>query len=183
MVESRVATGAEESFVPNVRLFEVALPCSDPQVMEHFFVRMFDAHVLERGPAHCALSVGGIVLRLRRAADFRAPPGPGAERGFLNHLGWRVDDLEAAIADLTARGAHFVVTPALVRQWRAAAGEAGGFVDTHFIAPPLTRARIDAGEFTHEVALLAGPDNLWIELNEVHEPPDVNWFAEATASA
>lgn len=26
------------------------------------------------------------------------------------------------------------------------------------------------------VQAFPGPDNLWIELNEVHEPPDAQWF-------
>lgn len=173
--------------MPTARLMEIVLPCSDLGATEAFFAHMFDARTLVRGrdadadAPFCLLAVGGVTLRFIQVAGFQPPPGPGTERTFLNHVGFRVDDLEAALAELSARGARFVVTPALVRQWRASAGGGAGFVDTHFIAPPLTRARIDAGEFTHEVAILAGPDNLWIELNEVHEPPDVRWFAEATA--
>lgn len=163
------------------RFMEVALACSDVQAMEDFWVRLFDARVLFRGlmggQPYSRVLACGITLIFRQAPDFRAPPGPGEERSFNDHLGLRVPDLEAAIEALTVRGARFVVTPALVRQWKGQ----GGFVETTYIAPPLTRARIDAGEWRHDVAILAGPDNLWIELNELHEPADLGWFGEVAS--
>jgi len=162
------------------RFMEVALGCSDVQAMEDFWVRMFDARVLFRGrmggEPYARVLACGITLIFRRDPERPLPPGPGEERRFNDHLGLRVADLEAAIEELTARGARFVVTPALVRQWKGQ----GGFVETTFIAPPLTRERIDAGEYRHDVAILAGPDNLWVELNEVHEPAELGWFGEAT---
>jgi len=76
----------------------------------------------------------------------------------------------------------FVRTPALVRQWHQKQDpKTGRFLQPTFIAPPLTRERIDADEYRHDVAIFVGPDNLWIELNEVHEPADTQWFREATA--
>jgi catechol 2,3-dioxygenase-like lactoylglutathione lyase family enzyme len=105
------------------------------------------------------------------------PPGPGQEVQYRNHLGIRVDDLEAAIADLEAKGARFTMTPALVREWQKKHDPGtGAYLQTTYIAPPLSRERITSGEYRHEVAIFPGPDNLWIELNEVHEPADAQWF-------
>ena len=99
---------------------------------------------------------------------------------YNNHLGLRVDSLEAAITELEAKGAQFVMTPALVRQWQQRQdAQTGKYLQTTFIAPPLTRERITSGEYKHEVAIFVGPDNLWVELNEVHEPADTQWFPGA----
>lgn len=170
------------------RFMEVSLACTRVQEMEDFWVRMFDAQVLFRGimagrPFSRVIACG-VTLVFREDPGMTVPPGPGVERLYDNHLGLRVTNLESAIAELEARGARFVVTPALVRQWQQNATEATGkFIETTFIAPPLTRERITAGEYRHDVAIFGGPDNLWIELNEILEPADIRWFPEATGSA
>lgn len=161
---------------------EVALGTRDVQAQEAFWVRMFDAKVLFRGhmmgQPFVRLLACGITLIFRQAPDLPLPPGPDDELDFLQHLGLRVDDLAAAIADLQARGARFVFTPAnalhYVQRWQARPG--GAAVQTSYIAAPLTRERIAAGEYRHDVAILVGPDNLWIELNQVREPSDTGWY-------
>jgi hypothetical protein len=73
--------------------------------------------------------------------------------------------------------ARFTMTPALVREWQKKQDPGGGaYLQTTYIAPPLSRERISSGEYRHDVAIFPGPDNLWIELNEVHEPADAQWF-------
>lgn len=160
---------------------EVSLPCSDCAAQERFWTEIFDGTVIFRGnlmgEPFTRLMACGISLVFREAPDFQPPPGPGQESLFRHHLGLRVDDLESAIADLEAKGAHFVVTPAHAREFQKMKQDDGRrFLETTYVAPPLTRERIDAGEFRHDVAILVGPDNLWIELNQIKEPPDTRWY-------
>lgn len=163
------------------RFMEVSLACSDVAEMEAFWVRMFDARVIFRGvmagEPFSRLVMAGVTLVFRQETDRPLPPGPGEEFRYNNHLGLRVERLDTAIEALEAKGAQFVLKPASVKQWQQKADAASGkFLQTTYIAPPLTRERIDAGEYRHDVAIFVGPDNLWIELNEVREPADTQWF-------
>ncbi len=170
----------------NYRFIEVSLASRNVQAQEEFWTRMFDAKVIFRG--HMAsqpftrLLACGITLIFREDPELVLPPGVGEERQFRQHLGLRVDDLEASIAELEAKGAQFVMSPALARQYQRAKQDSGRtYLETHFIAPPLTRARIDAGEFKHDVAIFVAPDNLWIELNQIKEPQDTQWYPPTEA--
>jgi hypothetical protein len=165
----------------NYRFIEVSLASRDVRAQEDFWMRMFDAKVIFRGKMasqpFTRLLACGITLIFREDPELVLPPGPGEERQFRQHLGLRVDDLEASIAELEAKGAKFVMTPAMVRQYQKAKQPSGAtFLETEFIAPPLTRQRIDQGEFRHDVAIFVAPDNLWIELNEIREPADTQWY-------
>lgn len=160
---------------------EVSKACSDVARMEAFWRDMFDAEVIFRGNMmglpFSRLLACGITLVFREDPDFRPPPGPGEEFMFREHLGLRVRDLEAAIADLEAKGANFVLTPEKVRQFQQMKKDDGRkFLETTYVAPPLTPERIADGEFKIDVAILVGPDNLWIELNQIKEPADTGWF-------
>jgi catechol 2,3-dioxygenase-like lactoylglutathione lyase family enzyme len=166
---------------------EVALATRDVQAQEDFWVGLFDAKVLFRGrmmgQRYLRLVACGITLIFRENPELVLPPGPGDEIDFLQHLGLRVDDLGAAVAELESRGARFVFTPATApdyfRRWQQRPG--GAAIETTYIAAPLTRERIAAGEYTHAVAILVAPDNLWIELNQVREPADTGWYPSVRA--
>ncbi len=160
---------------------EVSMACSDVAAMEAFWEKMFDGKVIFRGrmmgQPFSRILACGITLAFREDPELEAPPGPGQEFLCRDHLGLRVNDLEAAIADLESRGAHFVLTPEKVRELqRMKKDDEGSFLETDYIAPPLTAERIADGEFAIDVAILVGPDNLWIELNQITEPKDTNWF-------
>jgi catechol 2,3-dioxygenase-like lactoylglutathione lyase family enzyme len=162
-------------------LMELALACSSCAAQEAFWTDLFDAKVLFRGTMagqpFVRLVACGVTFIFSEDPHFSPPPGPGQEWLYRNHIGLRVADLSAAIAYLEARGAVFTLTPAIVAQMLAARGDDGGsFFQTDYIAPPLTRARIDAGEYCHDVAILVGPDHLWIELNQITEPADTQWY-------
>lgn len=168
------------------RFMEVSMACTSVAAMEDFFTRMLDGKVIFRGTMaglpFSRMIVAGVTLVFREDPNLPVPAGPGVEFQYNEHLGFRVQSLDAAIAELQAKGAQFVLTPALVREWQQKRDpQTGRFLQTTFIAPPLTRERIDAGEYRHDVAIFVGPDNLWIELNEVYEPADTQWFREATA--
>lgn len=163
---------------------EVSLACSNVTAMEEFWQRMFEGNVIFRGrmlgQPFSRMVACGITLVFREAPDFVPPPGPGQEFRFCNHLGLRVRSLEQAIAELESRGAQFVLTPQKVRELqRMKQDETSKYLETTYIAPPLTAERIAHGEYGIEVAILVGPDNLWIELNEVKEPADTGWFPHA----
>ena len=163
------------------KFIEVSLACRDCAVQEEFWTRMFGAKVIFRGKMmsqpFVRLIACGITLIFREDKELPLPPGPGEERQYRQHFGLRVHDMESAIEDLESRGAKFVMTPALVRQYQQVKQSTGAKqFETDYIAPPLSRERIDAGEYKHDVAIFAGPDNLWIELNEVKEPLDTQWF-------
>lgn len=160
---------------------EVSMSCSDVAAMEVFWVDMFDAKVIFRGrmmgQPYSRILACGITLAFRQDPDFQPPPGPGEEFLFRDHLGLRANDLEATIARLEARGARFVLTPEIVRELQKKKDDDGGaFLETDYIAPPLTAERIADGEFSMDVAIMVGPDNLWIEINQITEPADTNWF-------
>ncbi|MCB1723979.1 MAG: hypothetical protein KDJ39_09835 [Gammaproteobacteria bacterium] len=160
---------------------EVSTACSDATRMEEFWRDMFDAQVIFRGnmmgQPFTRLVACGITLVFREDPQFRPPPGPGEEFFFREHLGLRVKDLEAAITELEAKGAQFVLTPAKVREFQQMKKDDGRkFLETTYVAPPLTPERIAAGEFKIDVAIMVGPDNLWIELNQISEPADTGWF-------
>lgn len=164
------------------RFMEVALATRDVQQQVDFWTRLFDARVIFRGrmmgQPYVRLLACGITLIFREKPGLPLPPGPEEEVDFHQHLGLRVANLQAAIAALEGRGAKFVLTPAtlhrFVQVWRERYGAT--LFETELIAPPLDRARLAAGELRHEVAILAGPDNLWIELNEIQEPADLRWY-------
>ncbi len=163
---------------------ELSLACSSVAEMEAFWERMFGARVIFRGRImgvpYSRMLACGITLVLREDPGFTPPSGPGEEFQFRNHLGLRVRDLEAAIRELEERGARFVLTPEKVREYqRRKKDDGSGFIETDYIAPPLTAERIAAGEYRIDVAILAGPDNLWIELNQILEPADTHWFPGA----
>lgn len=160
---------------------EVSMACSDIGAMEEFWTRLFDGKVIFRGQMmgqpFSRMIACGITLAFREDPAHVPPAGPGEEFMFRNHLGLRVRNLDDAIRDLEAKGARFVLTPEIVRQLQQSKQDDGRkFLVTDYIAPPLTEERIANGEFSIDVAILAGPDNLWIELNEIREPEDTGWF-------
>ena len=99
---------------------EMSLPTRDVDAQEEFWTRLFDAQTIFRGRMmglrFTRMMVCGISLIFREDPDFVPPPGPGEEWLFRSHLGIRVHDMDKAIADLEAKGAQFVLTPARVRE-------------------------------------------------------------------
>ena len=173
---------AAEVKCTDANFIEVSMPCTDVELQEAFWVDLFDAKVIFRGRMNgqrfSRIIVAGVSLVFREDADFQPPPGPEQEFEFRRHLGLRVPDMDVAIQVLRDRGAHFVLTPDDVRRLQNLGGEEGQpLLEVDYIASPLTAARIARGEFKHEVAILVAPDNVWVELNEIRQPPDVRWYS------
>ncbi len=158
---------------------EVSLACSDAEQMADFFERMLGATTVLRGSIggepYVRVVLCGVTFVFRQDPSW---PGSPDDPRFRNHLGFKVDDLAAAVAELEQRGAQFVFKPDATPAWdRAAEADADEpFVRTTFVAPPLTLESLADGGYHHEVAILRGPDGLLIELNEVRLPAGVDWY-------
>ena len=162
-------------------LMELSIACSSAEEQEKFWVKMFDAKVIFRGHMmghrFSRLIVCGISIVFREDPDFVPPPGPGEEVLFNNHIGLRVADVRKAVAEMKARGAQFVLEPDTINEMvKAKMDDGHKIMETDYIAPPLNAERVAAGEYKIEVSIMAGPDNLWIELNQITEPEETNWF-------
>lgn len=58
-------------------------------------------------PSRIMLDVGGLTLFIEQAPDGMAPAAVPPHRG-IEHIGFRVEDIEATVADLAARGIPLV---------------------------------------------------------------------------
>ncbi len=162
----------------NYGFMEVSLACSNCEKMEEFFSRLFDAKTIFRGrmagePFVRMVGCGVTFVFRQETGRPETPP----DRHFRNHLGLKVDDLDAAIAELKSRGANFVVEPAMVAKMQQQKGSSGDpYLVTTYVAEPLSLETIADSGYRHDIAILEGPDRLYIELNEVHMPEGVDWF-------
>lgn len=159
-----------------LRFFEVQETVPDAAAAAAFFERMLDGEVLFRGAMaglpFVKLKVGDLTLVLIEDAARAAPVDP---IGYLRrHLGFRVRELDAAMAELTARGARFVVTPASVDELRRRGGPAWVRID--HARPPLDPST--SHRYRFRVAIFEGPGNLFIELNELTMPADLDWHRD-----
>ena len=91
----------------------VHLISSDPVKTAEFYEKMFNARrvsvsELEAGRVMVELDLNGsrVLLMSRRVPSETAPGSAGAGDG-LEHFGIRTDNLEAAVADLKAKGVQF----------------------------------------------------------------------------
>ena len=95
----------------------VHLRSRDAVAAAGFYVAMFAAHELKRigeDPVQrVVLDLGGLTVFIEQASANTNPAGPTPCLG-IEHLGLRVDDIAAAMADLTARGVK-VRTPITAR--------------------------------------------------------------------
>ena len=103
------------------RFDHVHLRCTDPRAMATFFETMFGAQVerdvyppgtLYPGQPRIAMVVGGqrILTAPRHPTDAMAP-APRFPYWGLEHIGFTVDDVDAACAELGAKGADVAIGP------------------------------------------------------------------------
>jgi len=164
--------------VAEFEFMEVSLACSDCEAMAAFFERMFDARVIFRGrmmgEPFVRIVANGITYAFRQQTDFTPPP---PDFRFRSHLGVRVSSLEKGVAELKARGAKFLLDPERVKQLQKTTDGSGTtLLETTWVAPPLTLETLPTSGYKNDVAILEGPDNLYIELNEVAMPEGIDWF-------
>lgn len=99
-------------------LFEhIHLRSPDPEETAAWFGRMFGAEVIRStvaGVPRVDVKLGGMEIFIAPAAP-EVAAAPGHPHQGLDHFGLRVTDLDAAVADLKAKGAHFTMEPNQLR--------------------------------------------------------------------
>ena len=90
----------------------------EPIETARYFEQMFGAKILESvqsdGQPRVDIDINGLIIFIARAAT-DTPAGPTDPHLGLDHFGLRVDDLDAASADLKAKGAVFATEPYQLR--------------------------------------------------------------------
>lgn len=159
-----------------LKFFEVQEAVPDAAAAAAFFERMLDGQVLFRGEMvglpFVKMKVGDLTLVLIEDPAAAAPPDP---YGYVRrHLGFRVRDLDRAIAELTARGAEFVVTPAQIEARKQQGGREWVRIDE-------ARAPLDPStshRYQFRVAIFKGPAGLYLELNQLDLPAELDWHRD-----
>lgn len=76
------------------------VPSGDLERSRAFYVELLGLHLVEVTPFACVLSAGSTMLRVTKVEALRPQP--------FTVLGWRVDDVHRAVADLAARGVECI---------------------------------------------------------------------------
>jgi lactoylglutathione lyase len=98
----------------------IHLRSRDPMVTAQYYQKMFDAKIVESiqsdGQPRIDLDINGLTVFLARVpADAKIGEAPVDPHLGLDHFGLRVDNLDAAYAELKQRGADFAVEPRTIR--------------------------------------------------------------------
>ncbi len=82
----------------------------EPRETAQYFNKMFGAEIKESvqsdGQSRVDIDINGLIIFIAKA-EGSTPAGPVDPHLGLDHFGLRVDNLEAAIADLKSKGAEF----------------------------------------------------------------------------
>lgn len=159
-----------------MKFFEVQEVVPDAAEAASFFERIMDGTVLFRGEMmglpFVKMKVADLTLVFIEDPDKALPIDP---HGYIRrHLGFRVADLDKTIEDLTARGAEFVITPAMVDELRKSGGK--NWVKIDYAHTPLSCNT--SSKYSMRVAIFKGPGGLFIELNELNMPPEIDWHRD-----
>ena len=98
----------------------IHLRSRDPMATAQYYQKMFDAKIVESiqsdGQPRIDLDINGLTVFLARVpADAKIGEAPVDPHLGLDHFGLRVDNLDAAYAELKQRGADFAVEPRTIR--------------------------------------------------------------------
>ena len=96
----------------------IHLRTRDPEAAAEYYSRVFGASVLRSvqtdGQSRIDLDIGGVILFLAVVGE-DVQEAPSEQYLGLDHFGLRVDDIEAAAAELKRRGAEFSTEPFQLR--------------------------------------------------------------------
>lgn len=106
--------------MPNYSYDHIHLRTKDPTGMAKYFEKMFDAKILESvqsdGQPRVDLDINGLMVFIAPVpADANMPVSPRDPHLGLDHFGFRVDNVDEAVADLKQRGADIAVEPRTIR--------------------------------------------------------------------
>ncbi|MFB7938671.1 VOC family protein [Streptomyces sp. NPDC056049] len=110
-----------------MRLTAVNLDCPDPLALAAFYAKATGLPLHERSDAGFAGLVGenGLVIGFQKVDGHRAPTWPDGEVPQQLHLDFDVDDLDEAVAELTALGATLPAGQPRPDLWRVLLDPAG----------------------------------------------------------
>jgi catechol 2,3-dioxygenase-like lactoylglutathione lyase family enzyme len=105
---------------PTYTYDHIHLRTRNPQATIQYYQDMFDAERVESvqsdGKPRVDLNLNGLTIFIAEVpADADLPNAPSKPYIGLDHLGLRVDDIDAATAELKRRGATFIVEPRTIR--------------------------------------------------------------------
>src|SRR5713101_391636 len=98
----------------------IHLRTTNPQATIEYYQKMFDAtpvsYVQSNGKPRVDLDLNGLTIFIAAVpTEATLPTAPSEPYIGLDHLGLRVDDLDAAVAELKRRGAQVIVEPKTIR--------------------------------------------------------------------
>ena len=92
----------------------IHLRSSAPMDTARYFNQMFGAEIKESiqsdGQSRVDIAINGLIIFIAKAEE-STPAGPVDPYVGLDHFGLRVENLDAAAADLKAKGAEFSMEP------------------------------------------------------------------------
>jgi len=86
--------------MPLNRIESIVLFVADIDAAARWYADLFDAHVQHENPQYAFIQAKGVLIGFH-PLDTKCPGGAGGTTVY-----WDVDDLDAAVADLAARGAR-----------------------------------------------------------------------------
>jgi catechol 2,3-dioxygenase-like lactoylglutathione lyase family enzyme len=102
------------------RYDHVHLRSPDPEATANFYRDMFGAEVLKSvqsdGRERVDMRLGGVVMFIAKVeGDMPLSEKPVGSYVGLDHLGLRVNNIDAVVAELKGKGAEFTIEPKTIR--------------------------------------------------------------------
>jgi lactoylglutathione lyase len=105
--------------MPEFTYDHIHLRSPDPEATAAFYERIFGAQILrsmQNGKPRIDLKLGGVDVFIAPVTpDSGVNPPPVTPYQGLDHFGLRVNNIDAVVAELKAKGVHFTMEPTTVR--------------------------------------------------------------------
>ena len=124
--------------MPNYSYDHIHIRSQDPMATAQWYEKMFGAKIIEStqpdGSPRVDLDINGLTVFIMRVATDAPAPGADTEVSLgLAHFGLRVENMDAAVAELTEKGAEFTMEPRKLRP---------GLIITYIVAPENVRIEL-----------------------------------------
>ena len=124
--------------MPNYTYDHIHIRSQDPMATAQWYEKMFGAKIIEStqpdGSPRVDLDINGLTVFIMRVATDAPAPGADTEVSIgLDHFGLRVENMDAAVAELTEKGAEFTMEPRKLRP---------GLIITYIVAPENVRIEL-----------------------------------------
>ena len=124
--------------MPNYTYDHIHIRSQDPMATAQWYEKMFGAKIIEStqpdGSPRVDIDINGLTVFIMRVATDAPAPGADTEVSLgLDHFGLRVENMDAAVAELTEKGAEFTMEPRKLRP---------GLIITYIVAPENVRIEL-----------------------------------------